>query len=269
MGLDGKTELPEEKKTSRGNVRNSSSKTERIGIISDVHANIEALDAVLEAIKREGVNRIFCLGDIIGYGPDPDLCISRVRGAADVIVRGNHEHGVLDINAADGFNEFAYKAILWTRKVLDEKALDTINTFPFTWKEGEMTLVHATPDAPEEWYYIFNSYEAGPCFASFDTTLCFTGHTHVPGTYIQNNKGRIRFDPSPSIQFEEGNRYMINAGSVGQPRDGDPRAAYGILDLEAGEFYVERCDYAVEEVQKKMKEKRLPEYLWKRLSRGE
>ena len=240
----------------------------RIGIFSDVHANGEALDVVLKALEYEEVNRIFCLGDLVGYGPMPNECIERTMAVADEVVGGNHDYAATSRISTDGFNDYAKQAIEWTQKVLTATSIARLNNLPMAITEGDIFIVHATPEAPEKWHYIFTYEEARRNFEFMTTPLCFVGHSHAPAAFIQNDKGEISIQSAVSVAIHAGKKYIINVGSVGQPRDGDPRACYGVLDTDRNQFQLKRLPYPVEIVQEKMQKKSLPRYLIERLSVG-
>ena len=239
----------------------------RIGILSDIHGNLEALESVLKAVQQEAVDRIICLGDLVGYGPNPNECVQATTAVSDVILAGNHDHAAIDRLSTDCFNEYARKAIDWTRQQLTTDAKQLLEALPLIVREDRFTLVHATPEAPEAWNYLFGYTDALQCFEAIDTPVCFVGHSHVPTVYAKN-KGAIVVQDAAEVQFEEGKTYIINVGSVGQPRDGNPNAAFGIFDDEKGLFNLMRCTYPVQTVQEKMQKYGLPPYLIDRLAYG-
>ena len=240
----------------------------RIGIYSDIHSNLEALNAVLEALREENVGKTFCLGDLVGYGPDPNSCIEQVMHHADEILLGNHDQAAIGLLNVDDFNENAAMAIEWTRGVLTVASTEFLNRLPLMVIDGSVSAVHATPEAPEEWHYLLGTADVGRNLAKQETPVCFIGHSHVPTAYVQDAAGRIRVGTAADVRFEAGMKYLINVGSVGQPRDGDPRAAYGVLDTAAGHFRLKRVAYPIQQVQKKMHGAGLPRFLIERLAVG-
>ena len=240
----------------------------KIGILSDIHGNMEALDVVLAELKECGPDRILCLGDLVGYGPNPNECIEKIASVADIILAGNHDHAATGQLSTEHFNEFARKAIDWTRDVLDAKNSRFLSGLPLILVEEGMTLVHATPEAPADWNYIFGYADARRSFSVLTTPVCFVGHSHVPVAFIMDESGEISIHDATRAAIQEGNKIIINAGSVGQPRDGDPRASYGIFDTDDRYFYLKRVSYAVDAVQEKMRGQNLPSYLIDRLSTG-
>lgn len=231
----------------------------RIGLISDIHANLAALEAVLNALGRLNPDRLYCLGDLVGYGPFPNECVELVRDHCDVAVRGNHDSGVIGETPLRHFNEHGAKAVEWTRSQLAPENLQYLNTLPMTHEEKLMTLVHSSPLKPEKWTYILDWKAAKKCFRAFDTPLCFIGHTHVPA---------IISEDSPIDELRKGTRYLVNVGSVGQPRDGNPRAAFCFLDTDQWTCEIHRVEYDVDRTAGAIINAGLPGFLANRLSAG-
>ncbi len=241
----------------------------RVGIFSDVHANLEALEIVLKALEYEGVDKTICPGDLVGYGPDPNQCIEKVMEAADKVVAGNHDYAACGMLSTEYFNEYARMAIEWTSRVIDTKFTYTLSNLPLTIIEDGITMVHATPEAPNGWHYILDIADARRSFRALKNSLCFVGHSHIPVAFVQDESGKISIRNPSELNIKMDEKYIINVGSVGQPRDGDPRTTYGILDTDKKKFWLKRLPYPVEEVQKKMREENLPPYLINRLSVGQ
>ncbi|MBC7252035.1 MAG: metallophosphoesterase family protein [Anaerolineae bacterium] len=241
-------------------------------VISDIHANLAAFEAVLDDAGEFDV--IWCLGDMVGYGPDPNECIELLRTFPHVCVAGNHDWAVLGrLNLGD-FNPDAQRASLWTRQKLTPDNRAYLESLPVSLvKEEDFTLVHGSPRQPI-WEYILYPSVALPNFAHFDTHFCFVGHTHAPAIFrsSQNENGQTICEslmvPYSSLIPLGEERLIINPGSVGQPRDGDARASYIILDTEALTFEYRRIRYPVEVTQTKMDEAHLPVRLITRLSYG-
>lgn len=242
----------------------------RIAILSDIHGNLEALEAVIEHLAGESVERVVCLGDLVGYGADPNPCCARVREVADGLVAGNHDYGAVGLTDVTPFNPFARKAIEWTARMLDSDNRRYLELLELTLVlSGERaTLVHATPGRPEAWEYVFESAAASREFGAFTTQCCFVGHTHVPICFAHDPDGRVTGVPLERLDLRDGFRYVINVGSVGQPRDGDPRAAYAVYDDEAGTIEMHRVDYDIEKASEKIIKAGLPPPLAQRLSYG-
>lgn len=241
----------------------------RIGIFSDVHGNSEALESVIKALEVEKVDRVFCVGDVVGYGPDPDRCVSRVRSYADRIVAGNHDQATTGQISTANFNVYARVAIEWTQNVVSTETVEHLRHMPLSHTEGDVMLVHATPENPEAWDYILSVSDAHRSFGVLHTPICFVGHSHVPVAYMRDLESRVSVREANDVCIEDGKMYIINVGSVGQPRDGDPRACYGILDMDERRFRLKRLDYPIEAVQKKMRRAGLPAYLIYRLAWGQ
>lgn len=240
----------------------------RYGIFGDIHGNLEALETVIEAMRHEGVERFLCLGDIVGYGANPSECIARVRELDPVIVAGNHDLaavGMLDISA---FNPFAREAVLWCREVLgpeDVAFLAQPNLVEIV--DDEVTIFHASLALPEQFGYIQSPEEAAQSFAFLKTRAGFFGHSHVPAAFFKSMR-RIELVTRPELSLGAGASLLVNPGSVGQPRDGDARAAFAVYDAEAGTVSCHRVDYDVMRAQAKIRDAGLPPIIWERLSQG-
>jgi predicted phosphodiesterase len=240
----------------------------KIGLIADIHANVEALTAVLEALAAEKVDRLICLGDLVGYGPDPNACVQKISEMSDIVLAGNHDHAVIGLLSTERFNPDAKTAIEWTQTKLDAKAADYLKSLPLVSTNGNLMAVHATPEAPEEWLYLMSEVDIKTNLEVMPLPVCVIGHSHVPGIFVKDNTGDLYVHHEPEVQFTEGSKYLINIGSVGQPRDGNPDAAFGVMDSEAGTYELKRIPYDVETVQRKMAEHNLPGSLIDRLAFG-
>ena len=241
----------------------------RTGIISDIHGNYDALEVVLTALSYEAVDRIVCLGDIVGYGPEPDFCVEKTLEVCHAVVLGNHDAAITGQIDTRKFNSIAYEAILWTKKNISEKSVKALASIPDLWRDEDITIVHGSPVKNSKWEYILSVSDAEYAFDYFDTKICFIGHSHKPCAFIHDSTKIIIPENTNHIEIEPDKRYIINTGSVGQPRDGDPRAAYGILDTDKGLFELKRLVYPVEPVQDKIKNCGLPWQLGYRLSLGQ
>ena len=236
-------------------------------IISDIHANLAAFEAVLADAEGQW-ETIWCLGDIIGYGPNPNECVDLLREYDHISLSGNHDWAVLGKLDINSFNDEAQTAVRWTQSVLREDARAYIESLPTTLLKDPFTLVHASPRQPI-WEYILDAYTAAVNFSFFDTPYCLVGHTHVPGAFDQQQK-RVLVRPPDYNQphpLPEVRRIM-NPGSVGQPRDSDPRAAYALLDPEAMTWEYRRVEYPIAQTQEQMCEAGMPEKLITRLAHG-
>ncbi len=216
-------------------------------IISDIHGNIEALSAVLEDIKAQGVDEIFCLGDVVGYGPNPRQCIDACRNF-QLVLLGNHDNGALF--DPDGFSSGAERAIFWTRQQLEDNTVDGaeerwnfLAKLPRTHRVGDHLFVHGSPRSPLNEYVfpedVYNQRKIERIFG-FIHQYCFQGHTHVPGVFTENCRFYSPTEIGNEFELNE-QKVMINVGSVGQPRDGDPRSSYVTVDGSQLRFH--RVDY--------------------------
>ncbi len=240
-----------------------------VAVISDIHANLEALEAVLEDIDRVGADTVVCLGDVVGYGPDPNPCTEVVSKIAFACVAGNHDYAALGLTDITVFNIYAREAVLWTRSVLTEANRDYLRRCPLEDAFLGGWLVHGSPVEPEEWNYILSVGDARRAFERFDQALCFVGHSHVPGVFDLDSRGFVDVLQAAKVSFETDHRYIVNVGSVGQPRDWDPRAAYGLWDTEENSFELRRLAYDVQTTQRKILAAGLPEFLATRLAIGQ
>lgn len=238
-----------------------------IAVISDVHGNLEALEATLEDAKRAGAERVVCLGDVVGYGADPNACVERIRESAERTVLGNHDQAALQENGAENFNAIAKQAIVWTREQLTPENLEVLRHLPVDFVEGEARFVHASPDHPLAWNYVLTVTEAMAAFDAFAEQICFIGHSHVPARILLAD-GEIDVVGVPEIHVEEGTRALVNVGSVGQPRDGDWRASYALWDPEKGRVSARRVAYDQGAASAKILAAGLPEILARRLALG-
>lgn len=238
----------------------------RYAILSDVHANLDALEAVLEDLDKKNIDTIFFLGDAVGYGPNPNECIESLVRGCKILLAGNHDWGVLGLTDVTYFNLYARAAIEWTKKVITEGNKKIISSFPVEEeKDGDLLLVHSTPKEPKEWNYLLTLWDAEMNFNYFENKLCFLGHSHQPFIIERLPSGElVTYKKSAPIGKME--RYIVNVGSVGQPRDGDPRACYALVNDEHMEIV--RVSYDIEAVQEKMRKEGLPLILIERLSIG-
>ncbi len=240
----------------------------RYGIFADVHSNLEALDAVIVAYKKESIDQYLCVGDVVGYAANPKECIEMVQALAAITVSGNHDWASVDLFSVDYFNELAREAIFWTKEKLDGRDRCFLESLKLIYKNEDLTLVHATLGHPQEFNYMNNTYIAEETFRKLKTGICFVGHSHVPGVFIKDQNERIAYLEGETFDIQRDQRYIVNAGSVGQPRDGEPRAAYCILDTERREILIKRAGYDIESARKKIISAGLPGFLGDRLLNG-
>lgn len=239
-------------------------------IFSDIHGNLEALTTVLQKIPELLPDKVICLGDIVGYGPNPNECIQRIHQTADEIIMGNHDHAVLGLTDITYFNEYAKIAVLWTRQELTEENFSILNKCPFWKSTGDILFVHSTPLHPERWDYIFTPLEGQYYLQHLKEQVCFIGHSHQPLFFEQDAKGEVTFDRKPqfSLILKAGNKYIVNIGSVGQPRDGNPKTSFAFYDTEEHRIDVIRLPYDFSKTQEKMSDVNLPSFLIERLAYG-
>jgi len=239
-------------------------------IFSDVHGNLEALTVVLAQIDVYKPDKVICLGDVVGYGPNPNECVQHVNEVAQITIMGNHDHAVLGLTDIAYFNQYAKFAVLWTRQVLTDDNLRILQQYPFRASEKDLLFVHSTPLHPERWDYIFNPLEGQYYLQHLDERICFIGHSHQPLFFEKDPTGQIIFDRrlSFTLPIQDDCKYIINVGSVGQPRDGNPDVAYAIYDTEAKSVEVKRLPYDLALTQKKMEDIGLPTFLIDRLAYG-
>jgi diadenosine tetraphosphatase ApaH/serine/threonine PP2A family protein phosphatase len=237
-------------------------------ILSDVHGNLEALEAVLKDLKKEEPISKAILGDIVGYGANPSECLDIVRELVSLCVAGNHDAGSVGLANIEDFNFDAQNALIWTSKNIRSDQRSYLLSLPLIEKTEDFTLCHATPYEPERWHYIITYQEAIRSFKAFDTNICFVGHSHCPLILSMSENGDIESLPFSEIKLDPKCRYIINVGSIGQPRDGDPRAAYGIYDDREKVFIVKRIPYDIERASRKIEAAMLPRSLAIRLYYG-
>jgi len=238
----------------------------RYAIISDIHANLEALQAVLEDIEKREIKDYICLGDIAGYGAEPNECIDIVRGLNCPCILGNHDAGAIGTTDIGRFNSAARTAVEYHKEILTDENREYLSKLKLVDRIETFTIVHANLEDPPEWGYIFNSGEAEHYFQYQKDKVCFFGHTHFQSCF-QNNT-MTPFSKPSKIKIKPGHKYLINVGSVGQPRDGNPEAAYGIYDLETNTVTLCRVPYDIEIAQQKMLDANLPNILALRLAIG-
>jgi len=239
----------------------------RFAVLSDIHSNLEALDAVLADARAQACTQFVCLGDVVGYNANPSECVQRIRELDCPVVKGNHDEQASIAASTEDFNALAEEAISWTRGHLsiDDKAW--LADLPFTRQVHDFTIVHATLDSPGNWGYIFNDIDAIASFTCQQTALCFFGHTHWP-TAFADADGRVHRLMTGQITLAPGCKYFLNPGSIGQPRDGDWRAAYVIYDTEHNMVEQRRVRYDLITTQRKVREAGLPGRLADRLAAG-
>ena len=240
----------------------------KLGIISDIHGNIEALEAVVGVLRDKGATRFACCGDIVGYGPDPNRCVEIIRGLDCAGVAGNHDWAAVGSITIRDLNSVAASAVLWTRPLLTESNRLYLENLPLTAEEGPLFIVHSSPSAPDAWRYVLTLREAGREMERFAGGVCVVGHSHQPLAAERLTGKPARLVRADSFNVLPGAKYFINAGSVGQPRDGDPRACCMLYDGETQSMTYLRVSYDIPAVQAKIRAAGLPEFLASRLETG-
>lgn len=279
-----------------------------IALVSDIHGNLEALQAVLKEIDALGAEDIYCLGDIVGYGPNPHECLGLVRSRCRAVVRGNHDSGAVGRLSLERFNSDGVAGLLYAQRMTHPDHLRFLRHLPYLYQKGDITLVHASPYAPKKFQYVVTEKRVERSFRHFDTSVCFIGHTHIPFLFEANRvferqpeqgelayrrpespehpflavesgfseelesdeelKAAAKETEQPAAQSAGGYRRLIMVGSVGQPRDGSPRAAFGLFDSKTGEYGHHRVSYDIQKTVDAILKAGLPASLAKRLTRG-
>jgi predicted phosphodiesterase len=238
----------------------------RYAVISDIHGNLEAFQSVLEAISKDKVDKYLFLGDVVGYGADPSTCIRLLKSLNPAVaIAGNHEWGVLNQMDISYFNDAARAAVVWNRDTLDTTDVQYIKSFELIHEGKDFAMVHGSLSSPEEFNYILNDYDAYHNMKAMKAPICFVGHSHVAGIYYSG--ARVRF-ATDKISIEPNKKYVVNAGSVGQPRDSNPLAAYVIYDDKEATIEVRRVAYDIKKAQDKILQAGLPPILAYRLAQG-
>lgn len=238
----------------------------KYAVLGDIHGNMEALQAVLEDARQHSVSHYVCVGDIVGYNANPAECLQIIRSLNCVCVCGNHDHYCSNAVALTDFHPLAANVVDWTRSHLSEEDITFLKGLRLVRNMGVFSLVHSTLDMPDKWGYVFDELEAESNFNYQSTAVCFHGHTHQPAVFEKADG--VRRSDAMNVKIVLGKKYFINVGSVGQPRDGDPRASYAIYDVDAKEIAFRRVVYDYEETQRKIREAGLPERLAQRLALG-
>jgi len=238
----------------------------RIALFGDIHANLEALEAVLKDAAERGCTDYVCMGDIVGYNADPVACLEKVREMGCPVVKGNHDEDASGQHNLESMNPVAASALKWTRNQLTTEQRDWLRNLRMVRQVENFTVVHSTLDQPQAWNYVTNKFDAMSNFSYQFTNLCFHGHTHVPRIFARD--ARVSEIEADRIVLESDIKYFINTGSVGQPRDGDWRACYLSYDVASSLVRVHRVEYDLATTQEKIRAAGLPESLADRLAEG-
>lgn len=239
----------------------------KIAVVGDIHANLDALGAVIDDARAQGVTEWLCVGDVVGYNACPNECVEAVRALGCPVVCGNHDHYCGFDESLEDFHPIAAAVVEWTRRELKPENAAWLRTLPYSLVHGGVTLVHATLDEPERWGYVFEAVDADPSFFYQATQVCFHGHTHVPAVFEKRGGVVARFPPE-NVTLSFGCKYFVNVGSVGQPRDSDRRASYCIFDPALRSIEFRRLQYDIAAAQERIRKAGLPERLAKRLELG-
>jgi diadenosine tetraphosphatase ApaH/serine/threonine PP2A family protein phosphatase len=242
----------------------------KYGILGDIHGNLSALQAVIQRLQAEGVDHFVSVGDVVGYGAAPRECIALLRELGATVVMGNHDAACIDRLDMLYFNPYAQAAVHWTRGILDRGDREWLGSLPMVKHFEHGSVAHGTLFQPEEYDYIQSPRDADPSLDVMPLAVCFVGHTHVPVTLL-----RLREDPTRTaytveseIDIEEAHRALVNVGSIGQPRDEDPRAAYALFDSAAQRVWIRRVEYDIDREAGRIRAAGLPQMLADRLYLG-
>lgn len=238
-------------------------------VIADVHSNLDAFQTVVwDAEKHGGFDKLWCIGDIVGYGPQPHECIEFLKQHDSISVAGNHDLAAIGKIDVFDFNPHAARAVIWTSEQLTDSDVEYLKSLPFSYCEGDFTMVHGSP-RNNILEYITSISVAKENFRYFDTRYCIFGHTHIPAIFEMKDGNAMSLHCFSGAELDLKNkRLILNPGGVGQPRDYDPRASYALYDSESGIFTFYRVEYDISKTQKKMEKAGLPDYLIERLSYG-
>jgi len=242
-------------------------------IFSDLHSNLESLEKFIEISETIPHDQKVCLGDIVGYNADPNPCVDWVRDNVDIVLAGNHDYAAVKKIDPSDFNPDALKACLWTREALTERNIEYLNSLPTKKEQDGVLWVHSSPFEEEEWHYVNNQYDGEDNFPHFDTQWCFLGHTHKPVILGKPPQSKVEAVYGGAVHYwehilKQDWRYIINVGSLGQPRDGIPSPCFVVFDSDSLSVEFRRFDYDVQRTQEKIKHNKLPPILAERLSAG-
>ena len=231
----------------------------RVAIISDIHSNLEALNSAFETIDAQRVDDIVCLGDIVGYGANPNECLALVRSRCSLILQGNHDAAAVDLSVANQFTLNAQLSAIWTFGALLSENKDFLKNLPQMKPRGDILFSHASPFEPEEWHYVISEFDTREAFQAFGERICFIGHSHIPVIFSEHGK-------VPAVS--QSGRFIVNVGSIGQPRDANPNLSFGIFDTDSWLYQNMRVGYDVDAAAEKISKAGLPRALAERLYQG-
>ena len=228
----------------------------KYAVLGDIHANLEALMAVRNDAREQGCRYYACVGDLVGYNANPRECLEIIRDMGMPCVKGNHDEFASTTDALVNLNPRAALSLLWTRQQLRETDKNWLRDLKYVRMVASFSIVHATLDAPHRWGYVFEKLAAAASFTYQNTSVCFYGHTHLPMAFVRDSV--VRGGTYSKFKVESGRKYFVNAGSVGEPRDGTSFATYTIYDLSEGSIELRRVDYDVARTEAKVREAGLP-----------
>lgn len=239
----------------------------RYGLFADIHGNFEAFCAVLDALSGEKIDEYLCIGDIIGYGANPRECLEKVKAVSPRYVAGNHEYAAAGLLSLDCLNDYAKAAVLWTKNILTDKDINFLKSPGLVFKSNDLVMAHSSLDNPDYFSYLFNPYDSRETFNLLDRVVCFVAHTHRPKIFIKRDViVSLAYGYETVINPEY--KYVVNIGSVGQPRDADNRASYCVYDTKDMSIRIKRVPYDIKTAQKKILDAGLPKFLADRLETG-
>lgn len=233
-------------------------------IIADIHSNLEALKSSIKSFPSRVNSKVISVGDVVGYGASPNECVDAALSLKAEGVLGNHDGASTGRTDFSNFNSHAKEAVIWTSENLTPKSRDYLNALPLTYEEDDFTVVHGTLHDAEEFNYMITATDALKTFSVLKKKICFVGHSHIPGVFMLK-EGRLYQSYESEIELEPKARYIVNAGSVGQPRDGDPRACYAVYDTDEKKIKFYRVEYDIKTAHDKIIKASLPQVLADRL----
>jgi diadenosine tetraphosphatase ApaH/serine/threonine PP2A family protein phosphatase len=238
----------------------------RFLVLSDIHGNLDALERVLEEARRLRPDMIVSLGDVVGYGANPNECVTLVQEAARIRIGGNHDVAAAGLMDTDTFSATAQRAIRWTTREIEPRLRDLLGEYDTVRRFGDCVFSHASPLSPLEWEYVYTINQANAIFAGVRDTFIFIGHTHVPAIIEHSEATGTRVVGGTFAPVASGSRYLVNVGSIGQPRDGIAAASFALLDNEKATIAIRRVPYDIRSAQDKIRSSGLPESLAERLA---
>jgi putative phosphoesterase len=240
----------------------------RYGIFADIHGNLEAFEAVLGAYRKEKIDAYFCCGDIVGYGANPSECIAQIKKIKATCIAGNHDWAVAEKISMERFNNDAKQAVQWTALQLSDDEKKFLKNLKLVERQNDFILVHGTLSCPQEFHYLVDFCQLAPNLALMDRAICFVGHSHIPKIFIEPEHGETREHRDGTVRVEAKSHYVVNVGSVGQPRDGNAQAAYCIFDSTKKMIEIKRVAYDIKAAQDRILKANLPSKLAFRLDLG-